>query len=258
MPQISAKASMVMDVDSRRVLWQKNPDAAVPIASITKLMNVLVWFDHAPADKIDHIYEIKPEDDTPGGKEIDFPYGEKISANNLLHSALIASYNDAALALSHTSPLNDDAYIQAMNTKAHMLNMNKAHFADQTGLDEADTATPADIALLAREAFRNTTIQEITQLSDYDQETTQPDGNKRFTKVITTNTLLYDDDLHIIGAKTGYTEEAGYCLVVQARDPQSQRDIIVVVLGAPTDAERFTQAKQLIQWTFEHYDWTRP
>ncbi|HLD22169.1 MAG TPA: serine hydrolase, partial [Patescibacteria group bacterium] len=249
-PDTAARSALIMDAATQRVLWQKNPEQVVPIASITKLMTVLVWFDHRPAEGTNHVYAFTPEDDTPGGKELDLPYGTPLTAASLLYASLIPSYNDAAMALSHTSTLSSEEFVETMNDKARILGMKHTQFVDQTGLNEQNVSTPYDVALLAREAFRRSDVQEITTLPDSVQKTVDGQQDLRF---YTTNKLLFDDDVEIIAGKTGYIEEAGYCVVVQARHPRTNRDIIVVVLGTDSDDARFEEAKKLIDWTFRSH-----
>ncbi|MBI2411442.1 MAG: D-alanyl-D-alanine carboxypeptidase [Candidatus Kerfeldbacteria bacterium] len=251
-PEIDARSSVVMDAATQQVLWQKNPDAEVSIASITKLMTALVWLDHKPADGLNHIHTFAPEDDTPGGKELNLPYGAQLTTFNVLRSSLVASYNDTALALAHSSRLSEDEFVAAMNHKAQALSMEHTTFVDPTGLYKGNISTPFDIALLAREAFSKPEIQVPASMTKHAQEI--EDTHQPIT-VYTTDKLLYDTDLNIVGGKTGYTDEAGYCVVVEVREPHSERDVIVVVLGAPTEEGRFTTAKQIIEWTFLHYAW---
>lgn len=186
------------------------------------------------------------------GKELNLPEGEKLKAFDLLRSSIVGSDNDTALALAHTTGFSDQVYVGLMNEKARALSMKKSTFVDQTGLSAQNVSTPHDIARLAREAFSVPEIQQPAKMSEHRQETVD---SHRLTRVFTTNKLLYDSELQLIGGKTGYTEEAGYCLVVQARVPNTDREVIVVVLGAPTEQGRFDEAKKVLLWTFSHYAW---
>lgn len=249
---IDARSAMIMDRDTKKVLWQKNPDDAVPIASITKLMTALVWLDHQPPEGLEHVHTFAAEDDTPGGKELNLPYGTKLRTFDLLRSSLVGSDNDTAMALAHSTALSQNEFVNIMNLKARAIGMRQTTFIEPTGLEQLNMATPYDVALLAREAFSHRKIQEPASMAEHLQETVE---TKNFSRVRTTNKLLFDPELKIIGGKTGYTLEAGYGLVVQARHPQTGRDIIVVILGASFDQSRFDEAKKLILWTFTHYVW---
>lgn len=251
-PEIEAHGAIVMDASTKKVLWQKNPDDVVPFASITKLMTALVWLENQPPAGFDHVHTFAPEEDTIEGKELNLGHGEKLRAFDLLRSSIVGSDNDTALALVHTTSLGDDGFIDVMNRKARALGMNNTTFADATGLSADNRSTPYDLALLVKEAFSKPEIQAPASMSEHYQVTV--DSNKK-TRVTTTNKLLYDSEVEIVGGKTGYITEAGYCLVVQARVPDAERDIIVVVLGTDQEQARFDQAKKLILWTIGHYAW---
>jgi D-alanyl-D-alanine carboxypeptidase len=119
-------------------------------------------------------------------------------------------------------------------------------------LSASNISTPFDIARLAAEAFSKSEIQEPSMMAEHYQVTV--DTHVR-TRVATTNRLLFDRDLVITGGKTGYTDEAGYCLVVKSRVPNSNREVIAVVLGSSTENARFDEVKKLLQWTFAHHAW---
>lgn len=252
LPNITAQSAVIMDAGTRQILWQKNPDEPVSIASITKLATVLVWFDHMPQERLRHVHTFAPEDRTPGGKELHLEIGEKLTTFDLLRSALVGSDNDAALALAHTTGLPVTEFVRLMNAKAKELGMKQTMFADPTGLEAANRAAPHDVALLALAAFANDNIRIPTTMREHLQETTK---TEKFSRVRTTDKLLYDEDVSIRGGKTGYTLEAGYCFVALAHLPQDNHDIIIVVLGASSDDMRFIEAKELMQWTEQHYDW---
>ena len=251
-PDTDIRSGIIMDVNTQQILWQKNPDMVVPIASITKLMTALTWLEHQPSAGLDHVHTFAPEEDTPNGKELNLSHGEQLRAFDLLRSSIVGSDNDTALALAHSSDYSDAEYVEFMNKKAESLSMTNTTFVDQTGLSQHNVSTPLDVARLAREAFSKRSIQEPAQMTSHVQETVD---TGKLTRVFTTNRLLYDDDLEVTAGKTGYIPEAGYCVVVQVRDPQSGREIIVVVLGVDTDQGRFDEAKKLSLWTFEHYAW---
>lgn len=257
-PAIAARAAIILDAKSQHVLWQKNPDAPLPIASITKLMTALVWFDHQPQEGLQHIHTFAPEEDQPDGKELNLPHGAQLSTLNLLNGAIVGSNNDMIVGLAHTTTLNDEAYINEMNEKARAIGMRNTTFADMTGLSAKNTATVSDVARLAQVAFWNEIIATPAGQAQHLQETL--DGSFKNT-IYTTNQLLYDRSLNVIAGKTGYIPQAGYCLVVKIAVPESagggeDDSVIVVILGAESDPGRFTQAKKLANWAFSDYDWS--
>jgi len=250
--ELAARGAVIMDLSTKQILWQKNPDAQMPLASITKLATALVWLDHQPEGGLQAVYTLAPEDNTPGGKELNLPDGEQLTTFNLLRSSIVGSDNDTAMALAHSTGYSDQVFVGLMNEKARMLGMKRTEFADQTGLSAQNISTPHDVAMLAAEAFRQPDIQEPAMMTEHRQETV---GTGHISRVATTDRLLFDRDVVVTGGKTGYTEEAGYCFVVQARVPDSEREIIAVILGAPTEQGRFDEAKKLLLWSFAHYSW---
>ncbi len=251
-PSIEAGAAIVVDEATGQVLWQKNPDDVLSMASITKLMTALTWFDYQPAAGLEHIHTFAPEDNAPLGKELNLPYGTQLTAFNLLRTSIIASDNDTALALAHTTGLSDEEFVAAMNKKALELGMTSAQFVDQTGLGQGNMATVSDIAKMGIAAFSNPDIAEPAGMKIHLQETV--DG-AIFSRVTTTNKLLYDDSIQVIAGKTGFIDEAGYCLIIKTQVPNSDRSIITVVLGTDSDEARFVETKKLLDWAFETYDW---
>lgn len=250
-PELEAGSALVYDVGSKQVLWQKNPDTIRSIASITKLMTALVWLDHQPKKGLDHLHTFAPEQNVQEGKELQLPYGSQITAGDLLAAMLVSSYNDAALAVAATTGLSNKQFITEMNNKADSLMMSQTAFQDQTGLAVGNTSTVRDVIRLAEEAFSKEFIEE---LSGSERVRIFPVDRNELT-VETTDELLADDSLEVLAGKTGYLIEAGYCLVVKAREPETGRTVIAVVLNTKTSDARFEQMKKLLQWTFEHYAW---
>lgn len=252
-PDLNARAGLIMDTQTEQILWQKNPDDALPLASLTKLMTALIFLEHQPPAGLEHVHTFAPEEDA-GGKELNLPHGAKLRTFDLLRSSIVGSDNDTTLALAHATEMSENIFVDLMNKKAHSLGLKQAKFIEPTGLNKQNIATPLEIALLAKTAFNHTEIQEPATMADHRQKRLD---NQEESRVTTTNKLLFDKDLKITGGKTGYTLEAGYNVVEQAMEPNSGREIIVVVLGASSDEERFTEAKKLILWTFEHYAYPR-
>ncbi|MFH1426148.1 MAG: serine hydrolase [Candidatus Kerfeldbacteria bacterium] len=250
-PVINAGAAIVLDQGSKNILWQKNPDDVASIASITKLMTALVWLSNKPEDGFEHVHTFAPEEDVTLGKELQLPYGSQVTAQDLLRTMLVASYNDAALALAHTTGLTDEEFVKKMNRKAKAIGMQNTTFRDQTGLYTTNRATVHDVALLALEAFSKPTIAEASAMPEYAYSTL---GGLQVVATAT-NALLFDDTVDVVVGKTGYLIEAGYCLVVKAKVPGTDRYVIAVVLNTESDSSRFAEMKKLLTWTFDHYAW---
>lgn len=249
---LNAWSAIAIDADTGMVLWEKNPDTVLPIASITKLMTASIWLDNQPSAGFDHVHTVAPEGDTPIGKELNLPHLAQISTRELWDATLVASTNDTAMALVHSTTLGEQGFIDAMNRRAQTLGLTNTAFADPTGLSERNTSTAHDIAQLARHAFSHSEIQEATQLAGVRPTTVDGISGRYLTS---TNALLSNDALEIVGGKTGYIPEAGYCLVLQIRIPDTDRDIITVVLGTPSSDARFTETSRLIDWVQQYYSW---
>ncbi len=246
-PLIEAKSALALDIESGKILFQKNAFSSRPIASITKLMTAMVFLKHKPKGN-DYIL-ITDDDKLNGGKILLLP-GMKIKANDLLQATLIGSLNNGATALAKATDLGDDEFVAEMNRQASEWGLSNTHFVEPSGVSHKNKSTAMDVAKLLWLALKNSKIQQALTTPIYSFYT---QAGKRLT-VHNTNELLksYLDDL---GGKTGYTDEAGYCLVNLVKNHQSERNIIVVILGAKTKADRFQESKFLTQWVFDNWQW---
>jgi D-alanyl-D-alanine carboxypeptidase len=245
---IKAESALAIDLNSGLKLYDKNTDAVLPIASITKLASALVFLDHNPG--WDKIYKIKEEDKREGGR-INFFNGDQMTVENLFYSALVGSDNMAIIGLVNLSGLSEKEFVLAMNEKAKVLKLKRTTFYDPTGLDKRNTATVKDVYRLIKEAMKKDEIQKALSLSSYTFLTLE---NK--TKTIkTTNELLSNDPLFFVRGKTGYLDEAGYCFV--AFTEKNNKKIISVILGAETKEGRFLETEKLLNWIFNNYRWDK-
>jgi D-alanyl-D-alanine endopeptidase (penicillin-binding protein 7) len=226
---------VAVDVQTGDILYGKNPERIQPIASITKLMSALVFLDAHP--DLSRTIQISTESlMLPGRKR--FRAGEQVTAYDLLCAALIASDNVAAkmLALS-TGP--EQAFVEKMNLKARALGLLGTHFADPTGLNPDNVSTAMDCARLVSIAARDERISQIMQMQDYVFR-----SDKRLHRVHTTNRLL-KTDLDILGGKTGFIRQSGYCLTTFVRG-ENQREVAAAVLGARSNSKRFADMRKLL------------
>ncbi|MCW1930195.1 MAG: hypothetical protein KIH62_002655 [Candidatus Kerfeldbacteria bacterium] len=251
-PELNARTAVVIDEASGAVLWQLNPDHIQAIASTTKLMTALVWLEHQPDGGFFAQHTFDENDDAPEGKELDLPMGETMTIYNIWRSTLVGSDNDTALALAHSSTLSHEQFVAAMNQKARSMGVARTRFVDPTGLSALNVSSAEDLARIARAAFSRSEVVEATTMTEHIQETVD---TKFRTTVHTTNTLLFDREITVTAGKTGFIDEAGYCVVERIQVPGTQRNIIVVILGTETEADRFSEAKKLAQWAFTHFVW---
>ncbi len=244
--KITAQAAAVMDKETSLVLWQKNADQVRSLASITKLMTVLVFLDHNPG--WDQVISMEQQDET---SEIqpNILRGESVTVRDLFNVTLVASDNNTAKALARSTGLSQEEFVKEMNNKALALKMSQSHFVEPTGLDAGNQATALDVLKMAQAAFAKSEIQKAVIQKNYSLVT----QGGRSQKVVSTNNLLRSY-LDIKAGKTGYIEAAGYCLVVEVANDDEQ-EILTVVLGSTAHENRFQDAKILSGWVFENYEW---
>jgi serine-type D-Ala-D-Ala endopeptidase (penicillin-binding protein 7) len=233
-----ARSAIVIDPASGEVLFDKNSDASVPIASLSKLMTAMVFLDQNP-DLDRHV--VVARDDWRGAGHTQLRVGESVQLGDLLHMSLMCSDNCATRVLARESGLASDEFLARMNRKAIELGMNRSRFVESTGLDQRNVSTAADVARMLRAAAGMPLIHEISTTREYEFNSSA----RRAHAIRNTDRLLYGDRYEILGGKTGFISEAGYCFATWIRT--EGRDMIAVVLGAPTAATRFADTVRLVQ-----------
>lgn len=247
---LQAESSAVLDPLNDIFIFEKNSLASRQIASITKLMTALVVLDENP--DWNKVHKIEREDRVEGGK-IHLYYGDEVTIKDLFLSMLVGSENTASLALVHALDLSEDQFVEKMNTKAREMGLLNTSFSDVVGLSPKNVSTARDVAFLAKEALSREEIKSAVGIKKLEFETLK--GVKK--EIDSTDYLLSDfdgGDISILGGKTGYTELAGYCLVAKFMDPY-QNEVISVVLGSPTEVERFRQTSKLVKWIYNNFEW---
>jgi len=247
---IDCSKSCALDLETGRVVYDKNKDETTPIASITKLMTALVFLGNNPGWET--IYEISREDRIEGGKEYLF-LGEKTTVKDLFYTSLVGSANGATLAMVHSTGMTEKQFVEEMNKKAASLGLLKTSFEDATGLSNKNISTAHETAMLAKYALEQEEINKATLKKIYEFKTVQ--GAKK--RIYTTDYLLEnfsEDGIRIIGGKTGYTEAAKYCFVGVFTDKNGNQ-IITSVLGGDSKNSRFSETKKLAEWVYGNYIW---
>lgn len=239
-PDVSASAALLLDAQTGEVLYSKNIDRALPIASITKVMTAVVTAD-ARLNMNERII-FQPEDFI-GAKQASstLRVGDEMNRAEVLLVALMKSENPAAAALARTYPGGKSNFIAAMNRKARDLGMMSTFFGDPTGLDPRNVSSAHDLGLLVRSAYQYGVIRQFSSTPHYDFNL----GN-RILKSNNTNALVRDGSWNIGLSKTGYIREAGRCVVMQANI--NQRPTVLVLLGANSSAGRTDDANRLFGW----------
>ena len=240
-PNPEARAFLVVNASTGEVLAARNPNARVPIASITKLMTVLVALEHA---RLADVVRVDRTAAKVGESTINLRAGERITVHDLVAAALIQSANDAAVALArYVGHGSTSTFVGLMNAKARELGLRRTHFVRPDGLDASgEVSTAADVVRLAEVAMHNPTIRRIVG-----ERTAIIAGGRRLT--------TWDDLLGtfpgLIGVKTGHTDNAGWCQVAAARGPGLT--IYTAILGSPTRSRRNSDLSLLLTWGLSRY-----
>jgi len=239
-PRLHVKAAYVVDEATGRVLFQKNPERVLPIASLTKLVTAMVLLETDP--DWDRTVEILPEDVKHSSRSR-IRAREEITVRDLIHASLMASDNVATKALARTCGLTREEFVSRMNVAAESLGVTGTRFVEPTGLSELNVATAEGVARLLNAASANPIVSAIMQKQSYAFVT-----NRKPHHLVNTNRLLRSK-WRITGGKTGYISESGYCLVTSVEAPTGAA-VTAVVLGAPSNALRFAEARRILDWTF--------
>ena len=237
---LRSAAAIVQDAETGEILYGKNANAVAPIASITKLMTAMVVLD-AGLD-LNQAITISGEDmDALRGTHSRLKPGASLSRDELLRLALMSSENRAAAALARTYPGGIDAFKRAMNHKAQMLGMNDTRFDDATGLSSANVASAEDLVKLVRAAHRYELIRSYTTMTEHEVHVAG-----RPLAYHNTNRLVANDTWNIGLSKTGFTNDAGRCLVLQAK--LAERQVIIVLLDSWGKLTRIGDANRIRAW----------
>jgi len=238
---VESGAALVVD-SAGQVIYSKNPDEVLPIASITKLMTALVVLDAGlPLDETITITE--DDKDHLRNTRSRLQVGSQLTRRELLHVALMSSENRAAAALGRTHPAGKAAFVQLMNAKARLLGMRSTQFADSTGLDGNNLSTARDLVKLAHAASAHPLIREFTTTAESEVE---PGTRRNPMLYRNTNRLVRGGNWDIQLSKTGYLNEAGRCLVMQAE--VAGRPLVFVFLSGPGRLTPMGDANRIRVW----------
>jgi len=248
-PELRSRAFMVVDQLTGRVLLSRKANEVTPIASLTKLMTAMVVLDRQQSLK--ETIAINYQDvDTLRHSSSRLPVGSKITREEALRLALMASENRAASALARHYPGGTRAFVKAMNAKARLLGLGNTYFSESTGLSAGNVSTARDLSRLVMAASRYPLIREFSTGTDYTVDV----ANGSLREFRNTNGLVRDPDWRIGLSKTGYIKEAGRCLVMQAWI--QGRPLLVVLLDSTGRYTRTADAQRLKKWLSER-PWER-
>ncbi|HVZ43721.1 MAG TPA: D-alanyl-D-alanine endopeptidase [Ramlibacter sp.] len=237
---LKSSVALVVDQDTREVLFSKNDSAVLPIASLTKLMTGTIISEAKLA--MDEPITITEEDiDTEKHSSSRLKPGTTLPRSEMLHLALMSSENRAAHALGRTYPGGMNAFVEAMNAKARLLGMMDTRYVEPTGLSSRNQSSAQDLAKLVSAASRDPLLRELTTSPGYEVEV----GN-RLLKYNNTNRLVKNPEWDIGVQKTGFINEAGQCLVMQAKI--AGRKLIMVFLDSAGKLSRIGDAERVRKW----------
>ena len=237
---LKSSVALVIDQDTNEVLLSKNDSAVLPIASITKLMTgVIVTEARLPMDEM---ITISQDDvDTEKFSSSRLVVGATLSRGEMLHLALMSSENRAAHALGRTYPGGMTTFVTLMNAKAQMLGMADTRYVEPTGLSSRNQSSARDLATLVNAAYGESTLRELTTSPSY-----AVDIGRRTLQYNNTNRLVHSPAWDIGLQKTGYINEAGQCLVMQAKI--AGRKVIMVFLDSAGKLSRVADAERVRRW----------
>lgn len=249
-PNLNSRYALVLDRDSKAVLYSKDADKRVPMASTTKIMTAIVLLENLGVNNdltLDTQIEVCKEAGAINGSRLGLKKGDKVTINDLLYGLMLCSGNDAAIQIAVSIGGSVEGFAELMNKKAEELGLKDSHFVTPHGLDMPEHYTTAyELALIADYALNIEKISEVVKTKTY---TVAINGNSK--TISNTNELLgYLNGVN--GVKTGFTNGAGRCLVTSVS--RNGFNIITVVLGADTKKIRTKDSISLIEYTYSNYE----
>ena len=236
-PRVRAEAAIVFDPATGDALWELNAREPRPIASITKVMTAMLFLEQEPDLSRDVVISRR---DVRRASTTYLRRGERVSLRDLVHLALIASDNVAARVLARASRWGTKRFISRMNAMAAELGLEQTRFTDPSGLHEGNVSSAHDVSRLIAAAGGQPEIARIIRKRSHRIRTS------RQNRVVRNTNRLLDSRSDVVGGKTGYINEAGYCLATLIR--VGDRAVSVVVLGARSNAGRFQETRRLVDW----------
>ena len=246
--KINAESAVLMEASSGKVLFEQNANTPLPPASVTKIMTLLLVMEAVDDGKIelDDMVTTSEYAASMGGSQVFLEQGEQMSVEDMIKSVVIASANDAAVALAEHICGSEASFVSQMNEKAKELGMENTHFENTNGLDDDVTnhlISAMDIAIMSRELLTHEKILDYTSI----WQDTIRDG--AFTLSNTNRLIRFYEGAN--GLKTGSTSKAKFCISASAKRDDMQ--LICVIMGAPTRDIRNAEAKKLLDYGFSNY-----
>lgn len=247
--QISSKSAILLDYDSGTIIFEKNADERLPIASMTKVMTLLICFDNVNSGNISFDQNVVVSENAAGmgGSQVFLEKNGNYPVGELIKSIVVASANDSCVAMAEHLCGSESAFVDKMNEKAIELNMQNTHFANCTGLPQHDHYSSAsDVAKMFCNLLNNEEYFRFSKI--WTDVVTHP--NDRITEIANTNKLIrfYQG---CDSGKTGYTSESGHCLVASAK--RGDMRLVSVVIKSPDSKVRFKEVSSMFNYGFANY-----
>lgn len=237
---ITARSAILVEVESGKVLWEKNAHQPRANASTTKIATALLTLNRLPLTKV---IKASNKSTLVGGSEIYLTPGETMTVENLLYALLLPSANDSAALLAEAVSGSQKKFAEEMNQLAAQLGAQDTHFTNPHGLDQPNHYTSAyDLTLITREALKNSTFRKM--IATKERVIERP--SNRYPKTFRNHNKLLFNYSNIKGVKTGYTSKAGHCLVTLADG--GDMEVLAVVLGAPTSKDCYADSMRLVNY----------
>lgn len=248
-PEISCKSAYLMDYDSETCVYSYNENLRLPIASMCKIMTLILCFDSVKSGDISLEDTVTASERAAGmgGSQVFLESGAKYKAGDLIKSIAVCSANDSCVAMAEYICGSDEAFVDKMNERAKSLGANDTLFANCTGLPkETQYSTAHDVALMLKELLSNDEYYRVSKI--WTEKFLHP--NDRYTEMTNTNKLVrfYTG---CDGGKTGFTNQAGFCLAATAK--RGDMRVISVAIGAETSENRFSSVRNMFDFAFQNY-----
>lgn len=247
---VNSKSAILIDSESNRVMFEKDADKKLPIASVTKVMTLLLTFEAIDNGtlKMDEKVTASESAAGMGGSQVFIDAGYDYTVENLIKSVIIASGNDAAVLLAERISGSEDAFVVKMNKRAQELQMKNTTFKNCTGLPENEhLSTARDVAIMSSELLKH---EEYFKWGTVWMDELKHDKDGRTTELVNTNKLIRSLN-GCDGLKTGYTSDAGFCVSTTAK--RGEMRLVSVILGGSTSKDRFKESAELINYGFANY-----
>jgi D-alanyl-D-alanine endopeptidase (penicillin-binding protein 7) len=247
LPVISAKSVIVINEETGESIYEKNATTTLPLASLTKLVAIKVFLDTSQSLNNAVAYSVKDEEynyeycEKWESARLKLDDGETLTIEDLIYSSLVGSTNNTVETLARVSGLGRDNFIAKMNEAVKLWGANATHFIEPTGLAPENVSSAADYAIITKEVFKHPIIQKASASHEYKFSTINA---KKAHRIKNTNKIT---GFKITGSKTGYLNEAGYCLMIRAQAPSGEQ-VVVVTMGIADRNTSFLETEELLRY----------